>query len=102
MLCNDREVLGPWVNPSWLNALAALASVCILVVLSTLLSITTIFPGVDITTVGLGMFAALPIALIAAAAMSPGRRPVATASRQHWTMPQLEKLGRRPRRVSAG
>ena len=23
LLCNDREVLGPWVNPRWLNILAA-------------------------------------------------------------------------------
>jgi Mn2+/Fe2+ NRAMP family transporter len=91
LLCNDRDVLGPWVNPRWLNALAALV-VGTLVVLSTLLTITTIFPGVDITTLCLGMFAALPIVLIAAAATSPGRRPVATASRQLWTMPQLEKL----------
>jgi Mn2+/Fe2+ NRAMP family transporter len=91
LLCNDRDVLGPWVNPRWLNALAALV-VGTLVVLSTLLTITTIFPGVDVTTLGLGMFAALPIVLIAAAAMSPARRAVATASRQHWTMPQLEKL----------
>ena len=23
LLCNDREVLGPWINPTWLNAVAA-------------------------------------------------------------------------------
>ncbi|WP_425276302.1 hypothetical protein [Streptomyces carpinensis] len=23
LLCNDRAVLGPWVNPRWLNTLAA-------------------------------------------------------------------------------
>ena len=23
LLCNDREVLGPWVNRPWLNVLAA-------------------------------------------------------------------------------
>ena len=63
LLCNDHDVLGPWVNPRWLNALAALV-VGILVVLSTVLTITTIFPSADTTTLCLGLFGALPIALI--------------------------------------
>ena len=50
LLCNDRHVLGPWVNPRWLNALAAVV-VGVLVVLSTALTITTIFPHADLTTV---------------------------------------------------
>ena len=28
LLCNDREVLGPWMNPRWLNVLAASSSAC--------------------------------------------------------------------------
>jgi Mn2+/Fe2+ NRAMP family transporter len=91
LLCNDHDVLGPWVNPRWLNMLAALV-ISVLVVLSTLLTITTIFPSIDITTLSLGMLAALPIALAAAAAMSRTRQPITAAARQDWTMPPLERL----------
>jgi hypothetical protein len=91
LLCNDRDVLGPWVNPRWLNTLAALV-VGVLVVLSTLLTITTIFPNINITTVRLGLFGALPLVLIAAAAMSQRRPTADRLARQNWTMPPLEKL----------
>ena len=33
LLCNDREVLGPWLNPRWLNVLASFI-IGVLVVLS--------------------------------------------------------------------
>jgi natural resistance-associated macrophage protein len=72
LLCNDRDVLGPWVNPRWLNALAALV-VGVLVVLSTLLTITTVFPGVHMAALCLVLFGLLAVVLIAAAGMS--RRP---------------------------
>ena len=91
LLCNDHDVLGPWVNPPWLNALAAIV-VGTLVVLSTLLTITTIFPSVDITTLCLGLFGSLAVMLIAVGTMSRRRPPVAASARQHWTMPPLEKL----------
>ena len=44
MLCNDREVLGPWVNPPWLKALASLI-VGVLILLSLILTITTLCPS---------------------------------------------------------
>ena len=95
LLCNDHDVLGPWVNPRWLNALAAVV-VGTLVVLSTLLTITTIFPGIDVTTLCLGLFGSLAIVLIAISTMSRGRPSVAASARQHWTMPALEKLSPPP------
>src|SRR5437588_6583931 len=52
MLCNDREVLGPWVNPPWLKAFASVI-VGVLILLSLLLTITTLFPHVDITTLAI-------------------------------------------------
>ena len=91
LLCNDRDVLGPWVNPRWLNALAALV-VGVLVVLSTLLTITTIFPGVDMATLCLGLFGLLAVVLIAAAVMSRRPPPAPAVPRQYWTMPALETL----------
>ena len=91
LLCNDHDVLGPWVNPRWLNAIAALV-VSTLVVLSTLLTITTIFPSVDVTTLCLGLFGSLAVGLIAVGTMPRGRPSAAASARQHWTMPPLEKL----------
>src|SRR5437588_11669149 len=47
MLCNDREVLGPWTNPPWLKAFAG-SAVGALILLSLLLTLTTLFPKIDI------------------------------------------------------
>ena len=46
LLCNDREVLGPWINPRWLNFLAAFI-VGVLVDLSGTLVFTTLFSGLN-------------------------------------------------------
>ena len=95
LLCNDRQVLGPWINPRWLNALAALV-VGVLVALSTALTITTIFPHADLTTVGGALLVGLGLALAAVAftARSSGSHPAhGTAAERHaWTMPPLESL----------
>ena len=47
LLCNDPEVLGPWVNPKWLNVVAAVI-VGVLLVLSGTLMATTLFPHIDV------------------------------------------------------
>lgn len=47
LLCNDREVLGPWVNRRWLNGVAILI-VGVLLVLSGVLMATTLFPDLDV------------------------------------------------------
>ncbi len=109
LLCNDHHVLGPWVNPRWLNALATLA-VGVLVTLSTALTIITMFPHLDVATVCLVLFAILGLALAAVAAFtlprhSAGTEAVEVASlRSAWTMPPLETLQRpapsRSRRIA--
>ena len=60
LLCNDREVLGPWVNPRWLNGVAAVI-VGVLLVLSGTLMATTLFPHIDVGQV----FVWLAVALVA-------------------------------------
>src|SRR5256886_15738699 len=62
LLCNDRAVLGPWVNRPWLNAVAG-AIIGALLVLSLILVISTAFPNVDVTVllVVLGTVAALAL-----------------------------------------
>jgi Mn2+/Fe2+ NRAMP family transporter len=48
LLCNDKAVLGPWVNRPWLNALAILI-IGVLIILSLILVTTTMFPSIDVT-----------------------------------------------------
>ncbi len=69
LLCNDREVLGPWRNPGWLNALASVI-VAVLVLLSLILMATTVFPHIDVTAVSLVGGAVLAIGLRAVRAVT--------------------------------
>jgi NRAMP (natural resistance-associated macrophage protein)-like metal ion transporter len=98
LLCNDREVLGPWTNPRWLNMVGVLV-VTVLVVLSGTLTVTTVFPHADPVLVG-GIVAALgavALGLWAWALWAPRREPVAGADtpwqRATWTMPWSERVG---------
>lgn len=96
LLCNDRGLLGPWVNPYWLNALAALV-VGVLVALSTILTITTVFPGIDVTTLCEVLFAALGVVLVTAVVSTRRAallRPAAVTRRERrtWTTPPLETV----------
>ena len=65
LLCNDREVLGPWVNRRWLNWVAALI-VGTLLLLSGILMTTTLFP--DLNVVAVIGYLALGLVILAAAA----------------------------------
>jgi NRAMP (natural resistance-associated macrophage protein)-like metal ion transporter len=102
LLCNDREVLGPWRNPTWLNAVASVI-VAVLVLLSLILMATTIFPGVDVTTLALVGGAVLAAGMLGFGALMlrPGRaarravEPEPGIPKQQWTMPPLALL-RRP------
>jgi Mn2+/Fe2+ NRAMP family transporter len=101
LLCNDRAVLGPWVNPRWLNAVATVV-VGVLLVLSALLTLTTLLPSVDVTTVALALSAALATVLVFLAATGgrrrQGKEPFAGTpwERATWTMPPLETLSPPP------
>jgi NRAMP (natural resistance-associated macrophage protein)-like metal ion transporter len=103
MLCNDRQVLGPWVNRGWLNAVATLI-VGSLLALSGILVVTTVFPGVDVVLLALCLGGALALALAALAlsALRTARRRRAEkeeeeeaeqpVARESWTMPPLALL----------
>jgi Mn2+/Fe2+ NRAMP family transporter len=105
LLCNDPEVLGPWVNRPWLNALAGLI-VGVLLLLSGILMATTLFPNIDVVAVG-GYLAVAMVVLAAAASVMlrwlsrrrptpAGPEPVAHAiagvDRSTWRMPPLTLL----------
>jgi NRAMP (natural resistance-associated macrophage protein)-like metal ion transporter len=50
LLCNDRAVLGPWVNSARLNIFTS-SIIAILVMLSMILTLSVLFPGIDETTI---------------------------------------------------
>ena len=102
LLCNDKEVLGPWINKPWLNALASVI-VATLVLLSLILMATTLFPSINVTTTALVGGAVLALGLLAfgAVTLRPGRHVPAPAAgtgpsipREQWTMPSLTLLSR--------
>ena len=47
LLCNDKAVLGPWVNKLWLNLIATVI-VTILIAMSLVLMATTVFPNINV------------------------------------------------------
>ncbi len=63
LLCNDAEVLGPWMNRRWLNALASVI-IGVLLALSGTLVVTTLFPSLNSAQVAVW----LSVVLLAGAA----------------------------------
>jgi NRAMP (natural resistance-associated macrophage protein)-like metal ion transporter len=100
LLCNDEEVLGPWVNRPWLNAVAFVI-VSILLMMSLVLMATTVFPGIDVRTMSLAMGALLGLVYLVggiAYLRILSRRPAVAAlpreRRENWRMPPLNLLHR--------
>ncbi len=100
LLCNDKEVLGPWVNRVWLNAIAALI-IGVLIILSLILVVTTIFPSVDVRLLLLGLGGALVLTLAGGGVVylvrgeqRTLRKAVSSERRESWRMPPLALLGR--------
>ena len=100
LLCNDRAVLGPWVNRPWLNLFAGLI-VGVLIVLSMILVISTVIPSIDVTRLVLVLGSAMMLVLVGGAVwfqLNRGREaPVpelSRAERENWRMPALALLDR--------
>ena len=112
LLCNDKDVLGPWVNRRWLNAVAGVI-IGVLVLLSLVLVAATLFPrlsGGQLAALVLGG-AAAGVAGTGAWAMARWRSArraglpddpeeeldtgvVLQAERLTWRMPPLPELPR--------
>jgi Mn2+/Fe2+ NRAMP family transporter len=96
-LCNDRDVLGPWVNRPWFNLLASLI-LGVLLILSVILVVSTIFPSIDVARLFLilaavmlvGLAVAIAINIRARRAMPPD--PRMQEDRETWRMPSLALL----------
>ena len=98
LLCNDRAVLGPWTNPRWLNAVAALV-VVLMLELSALLTLSTLFPHLDLRLTAPALAAGLLLGLALVGLTSRARAESAAQEatpwqRLTWTMPPLESLPR--------
>jgi NRAMP (natural resistance-associated macrophage protein)-like metal ion transporter len=105
LLCNDRAVLGPWVNSRRLNLFTG-AIVVILVMLSLILTMSVLFPGIsEGTIVGILIVGSLfAIVITIGAKLMPGTWASANArhsaasdeslkqTRDAWRMPSLDQL----------
>jgi len=97
LLCNDEEVLGPWVNGPWLNLFTGIV-IGVLLLLSVILTAAVLFPGVGASAMlgilgggaALGLIAAVPP--FVKALRSPGWR-IDARLRDSWRMPALSNLG---------
>jgi NRAMP (natural resistance-associated macrophage protein)-like metal ion transporter len=100
LLCNDRDVLGPWVNRPWLNVVASII-VSILLMLSLVLMATTLFTRVNVTELTLVLGAVLVVCYLVAGVFvlrarrtRPPAEPVSKERRANWRMPPLNLLNR--------
>ncbi len=97
LLCNDQAVLGPWVNPRWLNVIAAAVTATFLA-LSALLVAGTLFPDLAVSWRTAALVLLPPAVLGAAlgARLSPSGAPGPPRSSRSgppaWTMPPIETL----------
>ena len=102
LLCNDKAVLGPWVNTRGLNLFTG-AVTAVLVMLSIILTASVLYPEMSGATIVAilvgGTLAALVIYLafgrIRLPVEAPGE-PVRRSLRNTWRMPPLPELPPRP------
>ena len=109
LLCNDKAVLGPWVNSKGLNWFTA-AIIAVLVMLSVILTAAVLFPDIsDAHIIGVLMAGTVIGAVMAVAVkfverkqgvavVESGGEVLPQAQRDNWRMPALDTLA--PARLS--
>ena len=100
LLCNDKEVLGPWVNRPWLNVVSGII-VSILLMMSLVLMATTLFSSINVTDLALILggvllvsYVVMGVILIRARKRRPVEPLVSKERRANWRMPPLNLLSR--------
>ncbi|OIJ94621.1 NRAMP family divalent metal transporter [Streptomyces colonosanans] len=99
LLCNDRQVLGPWVNGPKTNAFTA-AVVGVLVTMSLVLTAAVLFPGISAAEIleilaVCALFGALAVAYsMIKRHTGAGPEPVDRTGRASWRMPPLHALSK--------
>lgn len=96
LLCNDRAVLGPWVNGRAMNVFTS-AVIAVLVMLSVVLTASVVFPGIGtaaiLAVLGAGTCLAVPLVIVYARhETAPRPRPADRDARAGWRMPPLGLL----------
>ncbi|MFI1913969.1 NRAMP family divalent metal transporter [Nocardia sp. NPDC020380] len=101
LLCNDPQVLGPWVNKTWLNVVAGFI-VGVLLLLSGILMATTLFPNLNVISTAEYLAVALVVLAIITvgvlkflqrrAPAPPAAPKFDMAERDSWRMPPLALL----------
>ncbi|MGO9974417.1 MAG: NRAMP family divalent metal transporter [Solirubrobacteraceae bacterium] len=96
LLCNDKQLLGPLTNGRWLNA-AAIVAVAVVLALSTLFTIITVFNDMKLgtalaatTALLLGAGLGLATSHIRNRRPTPPPSPLTPWQRQTWSAPTLE------------
>ena len=102
LLCNDRDVLGPWVNSRGLNLFTSIV-VAILVMLSIVLTASVLFPSITAAAIITILAGGTTIAALSGVAFLLYRRghpvtgalpPLDRSLRPTWRMPPLTLLTR--------
>jgi Mn2+/Fe2+ NRAMP family transporter len=105
LLCNDKGVLGPWCNKLWQNVVTTFI-IGVLVVLSMILVVNTLFKSVDVPTLTYALFGVYAAVLVVAgiAGLVVRQRRLAAGlsadpladvrhlDRNTWRMPRLDQL----------
>jgi Mn2+/Fe2+ NRAMP family transporter len=101
LLCNDKAVLGPWVNGRWLNLFTG-AVIAALVMLSVILTASVLYPNIDgrvIVGVLVGGAGLTVIGWFVASAGRPtSAGPIDRSGKSTWRMPPVGELS--PRRMT--
>jgi NRAMP (natural resistance-associated macrophage protein)-like metal ion transporter len=120
ILCNDKELLGPWVNSFWLNVVSSVI-VFSLIDLSLVITVNTVFPNVNVISI-LVWFALISVIAVAIVFVtlqifgnktssnpeneSPTklsysqRRQIRTELREKWSMPSLALINKPARSLT--
>jgi hypothetical protein len=102
LLCNDRAVLGPWVNKPWLNAVAGVI-VSALLLLSMVLVVSTVFPSIDVGLLMGVLGGVMALVLVVGGTWlwyaqrgAPAPPQMSPQEKENWRMPALALLERPP------
>jgi hypothetical protein len=98
LLCNDREVLGPWVNGKWLNVAASII-VTVLVVLSITMMVSTLFTSINVVVLLVALAAVAVIGLVIGLPIGLRRASAKVdydIDKRDWRTPRLTLLAPSP------
>ncbi len=99
LLCNDKAVLGPWVNGRWINLLTGVVIV-LLLLLSVILTAAVVYPSITGTQIMVVLVGGCVLALVVALGMFAAKRlrgapkaaPIDRSQQDTWRMPPLDQL----------